>query len=416
MARIDAMKVLLISQYFHPEPFSNGDIARALVKRGHEVDVICCVPNYPEGRFYAGYDNRRRRRELWEGVHVVRARTIPRGKSTATLMFNYLAFPPAALMAWWRSRMGRHDVTFTSMPSPILQALVPTVIRALRGTPSVYWVQDIWPDSLINTLGLRNPLVCGLLAAFCSWLYKRADVVLIQSEAFRPKLEAMGVAPERIRYFPNTSAETSPEASPAAPEDDAHSALPAAKLRLMFAGNVGASQNLDVFIEAAGRLSPELGIQWVIVGDGRDLARVREQVEHRGLTEHFVFTGRRPMNAMPLYYSVADAMLVSLKDTEIFRMTVPFKLQSYMAFGKPIIGSIGGEAQRMIRQADAGFCAEPECVDEFVTAIETFAAASPAARAAMGARGARFFAEQYAPEKVYGMLEDALTAAASSRR
>src|SRR6478736_8051854 len=150
------MKILFISQYFHPEPFSNGDLARTLVKRGHDVDVICCVPNYPEGRFYPGYDNSTRRSETWEGVRITRTRTAARGKTAARLALNYLTFPPSALFAWWRGRFGRHDVTFTSMPSPIFQALVAAAIRAVRGTPAVYWVQDIWPESLINAVGLRN--------------------------------------------------------------------------------------------------------------------------------------------------------------------------------------------------------------------------------------------------------------------
>jgi colanic acid biosynthesis glycosyl transferase WcaI len=409
------MKILFISQYFHPEPFSNGDIARALVSRGHEVDVICCVPNYPEGRFYPGYDNARRRNERWEGVNIIRARTVPRGHHPLQLMANYLAYPPAAIFAWWTRRFRPYDVSFTSMPSPIFQALVPTVVRSLRGTPAVHWIQDIWPDSLINTFGIRSRLLQWLLCRFCTWLYRRADVLLIQSEAFRPKLEAMGLPADRIAFLPNTSPALFERIDRAAVDPRVAEMLPEAKLRLMFAGNIGESQNLDVFVEAASRLPAELGVQWVIVGEGRDLARVKERVRVADLDHAFVFTGRQPMNLMPQFYALADAMLVSLKDTEIFRMTVPFKLQSQFALGKPVIGSIGGETQRIIQESKAGLCAEPESVEGLVEVVRRFAATTPEERDAMGANATAYFREHYESGRVYAILEDALRTAIERR-
>lgn len=402
------MKILLISQYFYPEPFSNGDIARALVARGHDVDVICCVPNYPEGRFYPGYDNGSRRRETWEGVKIVRARTVPRGRSAVQLIANYLAYPPAAIFEWLIGRYGKHDVSFTSMPSPIFQALVSTVIRAVRGVPAIFWIQDIWPDSLINTFGIRNRILRGLLAAFCTWLYRRADLLLIQSEAFRAKLEAMGIPSNRIGFLPNTSPDLFQPVADGDVDAQVAEMLPSAKLRLMFAGNVGESQNIDVFIGAAQRLPVELGVQWVIIGAGRDLARIKERITALGLDNRFVFTGRQPMALMPHFYALADAMLISLKDTEIFRMTVPFKLQSYLALGKPIIGSIGGETRRIILESGAGFCAEPEDPSQLAEVVRRFAASSSVERAKMSAKAATYFADHYEPGRVYGMLEDAL--------
>jgi colanic acid biosynthesis glycosyl transferase WcaI len=409
------MKILFVSQYFHPEPFSNGDIARALVGRGHEVDVICCVPNYPEGRFYPGYDNKTRREECWEGVNVVRVRTVPRGSRPAQLIANYLVYPPAAVAAWWRRRARRYDVSFTSMPSPIFQALVPTVVRALRGVPAVHWIQDIWPDSLINAFGIRNRALHWLLGAFCTWLYRRADVLLIQSEAFRPKLEAMGLPADRIAFLPNTSPALFERIDRDAVDPPVVEMLPQAKLRLMFAGNVGESQNLDVFIDAASRLPAELGIQWVVVGEGRDLARVKDRVAAAKIDNAFVFTGRQPMEMMPHFYAMADAMLVSLKDTEIFRMTVPFKLQSQLALGKPVIGSIGGEAKRIIDESHAGFCAEPDNVEDLVEVVRRFAATSVEEREAMAANAIAYFQAHYEADRVYTMLEDALRLAVECR-
>ncbi len=403
------MKVLFLSQYFYPEPFSNGNLALSLIERGHEVTVVCCVPNYPEGRFYPGYGNFKRRFERWQGVNVIRTITKARGSGKVSLIGNYLVYPFAALASWAATGFKRHDVIFVSMPSPIFQALPALAIGAISRIPVVYWVQDIWPDSLINVLGLKNRIVVRWLQSFCRWVYRRADLVLVQSEAFRQKLEAMGVEADRIGYFPNTAPTESGGVEAAVGSPEIVSGLPPAKVRLMFAGNVGESQNLDVYLEAAKLLPPELDIQWVIVGDGRDLARFKEAVASADCQDRFVFTGRLPMEAMPSYFAVADAMLVSLQDTAIFRMTVPFKLQSYLAAGRPIVGSIGGEAKRIIDQSKAGFCAEPNDPQALAAEIVKFCALTKEARDALGGNGAEYYERNFSAERVYSMFESYLS-------
>lgn len=404
------MRVLFISQYFHPEPFSNTDLAKALLRRGHIVDVICCVPNYPEGVFYPGYSNNICRKENLDGVTINRAWTFPRGRKSTSLLLNFLTFPVTATYSFLKLRNIRHDVSFTSMPSPIFQALVAVAAAVTRGVPSVYWVQDIWPDSLINTLGIRSRVIRKILLMFCGWLYRRADIVMVQSEAFRPKLEAMGVPRERIMFLPNSSPESFQSTTADAPDITVN--LPPADLRLMFAGNIGESQNIDVFIQAARLFPDDLNVQWVIVGDGRDLGRIKEAVDANGLNDRFVFTGRQPMASMPHYYAHADAMLLSLKDTEIFRLTVPFKLQSYLAVGKPVIGSIGGEARRIIEEAKAGFCAEPDDAAALADAVIAFARLSATDRDRMAVSASAYYEKWYASDKVHDMLENALTLAA----
>ena len=327
-------------------------------------------------------------------------------------MLNYLTFPVTATYSMLTRRGKRPDVSFTSMPSPIFQALVAVAASVTRGVPSVYWVQDIWPDSLINTLNIRNHILRRVLATFCGWLYRRATIVMVQSEAFRPKLEAMGVPADKIMFLPNSSPETFQ--TPRADDEDASVDLPPAALRLMFAGNVGESQNVDVFVKAAKLIPDELDVQWVIVGDGRDLARIRSVVETAGLNDRFVFTGRQPMESMPHYYARADAMLLSLKDTEIFRLTVPFKLQSYLAVGKPVIGSIGGEARRIVEAAGAGYCVEPDDAAALAEAVAAFARLSPVERDGMSRNASAFYERWYASDKVHDMLENALVTAAGS--
>lgn len=408
------MRILFLSHYFYPEPFSNTDIARALVQRGHEVEVVCYVPNYPDGTFYPGYSNRERREEELDGIRIRRAWTIPRGNNRGTLLVNFLLFSFTALFTIWRRGVGNYDVSFTSMPSPIFQGVASIVMKKLRGVPAVWWVQDLWPESLLVTLGIRNSFVARLMRWICGFLYRRADLLLVQSEAFRPRLEALGVSPERISFFPNTAPDefvviASGQADPAI-----NALFPPTQLRLMFAGNIGESQNLDIIVAAASRLRNICDIQWVIVGSGRDAGRISKRVLDAGVEDLVVLTGRHPMNSMPHFYALADAMIVSLKDTEIFALTVPYKLQTYMSAGKPVIGSISGEARRIIEMANIGFCADANDLEGFCRAVQTFAALDSKSRAAMGSRARAWFEQHYAASSTFDRLERELEAAVRS--
>jgi colanic acid biosynthesis glycosyl transferase WcaI len=405
------MRIAFLSQYFHPETFSNNMIARALVQRGHEVHVVCCVPNYPAGQFFEGYSNRARREELWEGIAVHRAWTIPRGNSSASLTANFLAYPFAATWTLMRRLHGRPCVSFVSMPSPLLQALAGVFLRWLRGTPCVYWVQDIWPESATFTLGLTNPLLVRPLTWLCGWLYRRADLVLVQSAAFPAMIQRFGVAPDRIRFFPNTAPATyRPVSADEAPEEAL--LVPQDGFRLMFAGNIGESQDFDTLIAAADLLRDRPELRWVIVGSGRDMERVQGEIARRGLADRFTFVGRHPEERMPFFFAHSDAMLVSLKDVPIFALTVPYKVQCYMACGKPIVASLSGEGARLVQEAGAGEVAPAGTPGALAEAIRRMLDRPPRERAEMGSRARRYFEEQFAADKVYSDLENWLAEAA----
>jgi len=408
------MKIVLLSQYFHPETFSNNQIARDLADRGHEVHVVCCVPNYPAGAFFEDYSNRARREEVWEGVAIHRAWTVPRGRSALSLIANYLTYPLAATWTMMRRMPGRPDVSFVSMPSPLLQALAGIFLRWRTGTPCVLWVQDIWPESVALTLGLKNPLLTRPLRWLCGWIYRRADLILVPSAAFPAMIERFGVPPGRIRLFPNTAPEDHVPRTPAeAPEEAA--LVPQQGFRLMFAGNVGESQDFDTLIAAAELLRGRMELNWVIIGSGRDMDRVRGRIAERGLTDRFTFAGRHPPERMPYFFAHADAMLVSLKDTPIFGLTVPYKVQGYMACAKPIVASLDGEGRRIIEEAGAGVVATASSPERLADAIRSMLDMDPADRAEMGRNARAYFNANYAADKIYGDLETWLADEAARR-
>lgn len=402
------VKIAFISQYFFPEQFSNNEIAKWLVAQGHEVDVICGVPNYPAGVFFDGYSNRSRRSETWEGVRIHRAWTKARGRRAMSLLANFLTYPVTASRTLARTVRGTSDVSFVSMPSPLFQALAGIYLKYRFGVPTVYWVQDIWPESALLTLNLRNPLIVRPLNWLCGWIYRRADLVLVQSEAFPPMIERFGVAPAKIRVLPNTAPDTY---RPVAAEQDSKAkqmmaAVRADSFRIFFAGNIGESQDFDTYIAAAELLKSEgRAVSWVIIGSGRDMDRVQNEIARRDLADVFHFLGRHPEQDMPLFFAQADAMLVGLKDNNIFSLTVPYKVQCYMACGKPIIGSLNGEGARIIRQAQAGLTAKAETPSELAVQIAKMMEMSPESRHQMGTAGLRYFQENYAKDIVYGNLQ-----------
>jgi len=408
------MRIALISQYFFPEQFSNNAIAREMLRRGHDVHAISCVPNYPAGQFFPGYSNSLRREENWEGVRISRAYTVARGRTPLSLIANYLTYPVAASWTMVRKLRRGADVSFVSMPSPLLQALAGIVLRWRTGTPCVYWVQDIWPESATYTLGLRNRFIVGLLNGLCGWIYRRADIVMIQSAAFHDMIARFGVPSDRIRILPNTAPESYRPLTPAqAPEFSAK--VPQDGFRLMFAGNIGESQDFDTLVAAATLLRERTDLHWIIVGSGRDDERVKRLVIENGLTERFHFLGRFPEDAMPSFFAHADAMLVSLKSIPIFALTVPYKVQCYMACGKPIIASLDGEGARIVNESGAGIAVPATQPQRLATAIVEMIDAGSTARSTYAANARRYFDAHYSAEKIYGDLERALADAAQSR-
>lgn len=343
---------------------------------------------------------------MWGKICIWRARTIPRGKSAIQLIVNYITFPIMASIKVLMEKT-RPDVVFVSQLSPIFMTLPGIVQKWKTGCGLVYWVQDIWPESATYTLGLRNRLVVGFLNAICGWLYRRADIVMVQSAAFHDMIARFGVPAERIRLLPNTAPENylplTPEQAP-----EYAGLIPQQGFRLMFAGNIGESQDFDTLISAASLLRDRSDLHWIIVGSGRDEERVRRLVSAQGLDERFHFLGRHPEEMMPKFFAHADAMLVSLKAVPIFALTVPYKTQCYMACGKPIIASLDGEGARIIDESGAGVAAPASQPQALADAITAMMDAGPERLASHAANALSYFEANYSASKVYGDLEDTL--------
>jgi colanic acid biosynthesis glycosyl transferase WcaI len=408
------MRVLFIAQNFFPEQLSNNSLAASLVDRGHEVEVITQVPNYGKESFFDGYSNSTKRSETWNGLNIFRAFTIARGKRSLTLAANYLCFPLTATWTMWRSIKKRPDVVFVSLTSPIFQAFPAVVLRRLTGVPVVLWVQDIWPEALILALGIKNPMILKALMWLCGKIYRSANLVLVQSEAFPAMIKRFGVQPEKIRFLPNSAPPSFRRLMRAdTPIPELEPFLD--KFKIMFAGNIGVSQDFETIIRTA-ELLRECNLVWIVVGSGRELDNVKARISRLSLDESFLFLGRHPEERMPEFFAHADAMLVSLEDEYIFSLTIPYKIQCYMACGKPILISVSGEGKRVVEHAGAGFGAQAEKPEELSMAAKRLMEMSEADRMAMGDRGISYFQKHFTHDIVYGNFEKWLIEAASENK
>lgn len=391
------LNVLFLSQYFHPEQFINNSVALDLVASGHSVKVVCCVPNYPEGRFFGGYSNSIRYHETWRGIEIHRVFTVPRGKSPVQLIVNYITYPITACWKIVGLGKSRGDVSFVSMPSPLFQAFAGVFAKRFYKIPTVYWVQDIWPDSAILTLNIKNKFLICALNRLCGWIYRQADSILVQSDGFIDVIAKFGVNPKIIATLPNTAPPHFRPIKRSEVRRDINGLFPTDRTILMFAGNIGESQDFDTIIDAVSLLPSESSILVAIVGSGRDEERVRQRVARLGLNHNFLFLGRHCEEDMPHFFACANAMLVSLKSYPIFALTVPSKVQAYMACAKPIVASLNGEGSRLIELAEAGITTQastPANLCELFTRIENYDCDE---LQKLGTNGLSYFQKEFAP-------------------
>lgn len=395
------MKLLVVSQYFWPEGFRINDIVRSCVERGVEVDVLTAKPNYPGGKVFEGYRAAGCQRESWAGARVSRVPIIPRGRASgAWLAANYLSFIFSALLLGpWLLRGRKADAIFVYAPSPLLQAIPAIFLGWLKRCPVILWVQDLWPESLAATGHVRSPLVLRLVKACVRWIYRHVDLILVQSRAFEAPVSALAPGRE-IVYYPNSVEEVFLRSAVTA---DSGQLLPLPGFSVLFAGNVGTAQAMETIVGAAERLRDYPDIRIVVVGDGSRREWLRQQAESCRLG-NLHLPGRFPVEAMPGMMSRASVLLVTLSDQVIFSLTVPAKIQAYMAVGRPIIACLNGEGARLIAEADAGLAVAAEDAQGLATAVLRLYQMSEEQRNRLGENGRRYFRDHFDHDKLVNEL------------
>jgi len=379
-------KILFVSQYFVPEFFRGNDIAADWAKRGYDVTVVTGIPNYPKGKFFSGYGLFKRRREVINGVKVIRIPIVPRGNgSKVMLLLNFLSYGfNASVFLFFLLIRNKYDLCFIQQLSPVNMALPGIWFKRLTGKPLYTWVLDLWPESLQYAGHIKNKFVLGLFDCIVRSEYRLSDKILIGSREFEKSILLRGNYRDKIEYFPNWADDVFLS------EYDVQIPMFPSGFKVMFAGNIGESQDFDSIVAAAELLSDSDDIKFIVVGDGRKKVWLDEQIVARGLQNRIYTFGRYPIESMPAFFNEADVMLVSLKGDEIFRLTAPAKIQAYMAAGKPIVGMISGEGNALIKDSGCGVAVEAGDAAGLVEVVRKVKAMPSSELTVMGLRGQEY--------------------------
>lgn len=361
------MKILVICQYYYPEPFRITDICEELVKRGHVVTVVTGLPNYPMGEIYEGYRHGKKRDEVINGVKVHRCFTIGRKGGAVKRFLNYFSYPISASI-YIGSLENDFDVVFVNQLSPVMMAWPAIRYKKKHNKKVVMYCLDLWPASLCAG-GISNcNFIYSLFHHISARIYRRMDLILNTSRSFEEyQIGELKINKEIIKYLPQY-AETIFSPERCRKESDGY-------IDLMFAGNIGYAQSVQTIIKAAALVKDER-VRWHIVGDGVDLENCKKLAKTLGV-KNITFYGRKKIEEMPEYYAMADAMLVTIAKDETLSLTLPGKVQSYMSAGKPIIAAVNGETQRTIEDAGCGLCCEAENEVALAGIVERFATENP---------------------------------------
>jgi len=395
------MKILVVSQYFYPENFRINDLVFSLKERGHEISVLTGKPNYSKAHFFEGYGWKSADIETIKGVPIYRSNLFSRKNGGALRLFlNYFSFAFLASLKL-RKIKGPFDVIFVYEPSPITVG-IPAVFAKWRfKSPIYFWAQDLWPESLVAAGGIKNKLVLGFFNILTKWIYKHSKKVLIQSNGFREYILNQEISNDKILFYPN-------------PTEDFYMPLPEVKeyqeffkkdnFNIIFAGNIGEAQSFATIIKAINIIK-ELPIKVIVLGDGRYKETAISLIKDKGLESHFNFLGSFPPTEMPKFFSHSDALLVSLKKDKIFSLTIPAKIQSYLACGKPIIASIDGEGAKIVNESKCGLTSPAEDPLALSNIINELITLDKSALNDMGNNGRAYYEKEFDRDYLLEKLE-----------
>lgn len=344
--------ILVVSQYFYPEQFRINDICCEWVQRGYKVTVVTGIPNYPMGKTFDGYSLTKKRHEKWKGMEIIRIPLIPRGSSSIGMIANYMSFMISGIIAGKRKNI-KADYIFSYEVSPMTQVLAGISFAKKLGVPHYLYVQDLWPENVMTVTGIKNSMVIRPIDKMVDYIYQNVDEIFATSPSFVEAIcsRRLKVPREKVHYWPQYAEEfyhpLEKKPVPEIPDDDS--------FKVIFTGNIGTAQGLHILPRTAALLKDE-NVRFVMVGDGRYLKEFRDEIFKYDVKDKFVMVPRQPAERIPELLAACDAAFLSFQDADLWAMTIPAKLQSYMACGMPVIASAQGETKRVIEEAGCGVC------------------------------------------------------------
>lgn len=392
------MKILVITQYFWPEEFRINDICKGLKEAGHEVEVLTGLPNYPHGEIFHGYSYFKRGPKEYEGMKIRRVGMIPRGKNNSIMLaLNYLSFMVIASIRVVPLMFRKYDRVFVFQVSPLTTAVPAILLSKIKKIPSYIYIQDLWPETFYSIVNISNDKIRKIMKKTCNKIYDAFDKLLIASQGYEEILVKEGIKKEKLEYFPQWAEDFYSNKENIQKKE--------AYFTVTFAGNIGKAQSVDTIIEAANLAKENTKIKWQILGDGSEFENIKSLVNKYDLHESVKLLGRKPASDMPKYFSSSDALIVTLKNDDILRVTLPAKVQSYMASGKPILAAISGEGNRIIKDSKCGLVGEAEDHIKLYENVIKLFNMSEEERNILGNNGKEYFKNNFTREKLLSQLE-----------
>lgn len=347
----------------------------------------------------------------YEGAEVLRVPMLTRGKGELRLILNYLSYVfGASIFGTWLLRGKSVDVIFVFEPSPVTVGLPAVWLSKIKKAPVVFWVLDLWPDTLKALGVVHSPMVLGWVGNMVRFIYNRCTLVLGQSRGFLGSIAQYCDDKDKIRFFPSWAEDVFTDGcvqpAPEVPEW-------ADGFTLVFAGNIGEAQDMPALLDAAENLKDNPTIRWIIVGVGRKFDWLQFEVTRRKLDKKIILLGHFPLERMPSFYAHANALLISLRRDQLYSMTIPAKVQSYLMAGIPLLGMVDGESAKVIRDAKAGLTCEAGHSAGLAKAVLALAAMPLNERNQMGLNGRNYAQEEFGRTKLMDRLEVLLYEAVS---
>ena len=398
------MRILVVTQHFWPENFRINDIVEGFVQDGLEVDVLCGLPNYPKGEWFPGYSEKGPFEETYKGARVFRAREIPRkGNTGKTIFLNYVSWPLYAAAALKRLP-GGYDAVFCFNTSPVLMCWPALKYAKKHGVPFTNYVLDLWPENLYSVLPVRNGFLRWVAQTVSDTLYKRADRLIAMSEPLQKRLIARTGKPEKDVAVISQYCEDFYAIPCHDPELEARFA---GRFNLVFTGTMTPAQSLDMVLRAVldARAAGAENLHLLLVGDGMSREALQKQAEELHAGDAVTFYGSVPAENVPRFTTLADALLISLSDSPDLGLTVPGKLASYMAAGKPVIAGMNGAGYAAVQESGGGLVS-PACDQAALTEnLLALYRMAPADRAAIGVKARAYYEAHYRRTELLRRLE-----------
>jgi colanic acid biosynthesis glycosyl transferase WcaI len=407
------MRILIISQNYYPEPVDIwSELSESLQAMGHNITVLTGYPNWPSGNLYQGYRIKLWKKEVINGVVVIRVPLYPyHGQSSLKRALNYLSFMIFSCFfgAWG---VDRPDLIYAIQPPT--SCLAAWIFSRLWQIPFIYDLQDMWPETLHATGMMNNNKLLKMVTKYSTWIYDHADAIRVISPGFRANLIKKGVVEKKIYLISNwVDTEFYKPQKPDSVLAQQYGLTD--HINIIYAGTIGLAQGLEVVIRAAVLLKELTNIQFVFVGDGIDLERLKTLSTSLGL-KNVKFLGRQPLKLMPAFYALSDLLLVHLKDDPLFRITIPHKTMTYLASGKPVLAALEGDAANVVDSAEAGLTCPSDDPVALAASVRKYCNMNADHIAAMGYNGRRIACESYSIDYLIGQIDRMVSNVIQSNR